>query len=183
MHRSRHIQGIPGGKPHQRFVLSPIRFWGIIILILLFPLSMNWKLMVNGTVTEGTVVSRLKLPEPARRTSKWPFFPVVEYYAEGQRYEAEPPENVKYREGRKIRVLYHRDDPGRYMLLCFSGIFLDTEMAGAGIVLVLWLTFFWTYGRMGKPFSPETEGPEPSWKTKKKSSKNNRIFFPPARFL
>ncbi len=134
----------------RKFVLSPLKFWVITLLMLLFPLSMNWRLILHGEITTGIVAYSQSLPERVRQQQNVPYLPIVEYRVNGQVYEAQPPENVRYRIGKMIRVLYLPEKPSRYMLLSFSGIFLDFEVAWAGLVLLLWLSFFFSFGKIGK---------------------------------
>ncbi|HDR90109.1 MAG TPA: hypothetical protein ENN63_10865 [Bacteroidetes bacterium] len=138
-----------GGKTSRAFiVLTPFQFWGILALILLFPISMNWKLILQGEVTAGTVVPDRSLPGIIRQQTDIPVMQVVEYEVNGTLYEAAPPENVHYRPGRQIRVLYHPEKPDKYVLLCFSGIFLDLELAWTGLFLLFWLSFFFSFGKI-----------------------------------
>ena len=140
---------IPAGKRSRALmVLTPFQFWCILVLILLFPVSMNWKLILQGEVATGTVVPDRSLPEILRQQTDIPVMQVVEYEVNGTVYEAAPPENVRYKPGRKIRVLYHPKDPEKYVLLCFSGIFLDFKIAWTGLFLLLWMAFFFSFGKI-----------------------------------
>ena len=150
------------------YSISKWAFYGICILIVALPVSRQWKLLVNGSRTTGTVTDFAPVPR------KTPDGKAIIYYASkiefmaGDRiYLAYGPRDYEYDSGRTLSILYDPENPSNCCVLTFSGFYLNNYMALPLILLVLWAAFYLSFNKYVK----QSPG-----KPAKRSGDNTGIF-------
>jgi hypothetical protein len=123
------------------FKISKLKFYVILILILLIPVSKKYRLLLFGIRADGIAVGygdgNLKTNIPGNSDYTW-----FRFQTEKGSYEIRGPENVIYKPGEKARVIYNKSDPNKCMILSFSYLYSSPNAMIPGIILLLWIAFY-----------------------------------------
>ena len=121
--------------------ISRTKFWLIVLIILLLPFSKNWRLLLFGISTYGEVLYHREIS----LTKGYYTYSIIEFIANEQKFQIRGPANVIYPVGKKIKIKYDKSEPTNYITLNLSTIYLGNQMIIPGILLILWLAFYWSF--------------------------------------
>lgn len=133
-----------------------------IIFIILAKIIESKKRKVCTSETEGVVLDNEYTPLRKRETrNEGPYAPVLQYYANGQKYERVGQKGViKYKIGKTVRIKYDPDNPSNFYMvdavkynllnfLCIGFVIFVASAILAGFVilkfLAVWLCYVWIY--------------------------------------
>jgi hypothetical protein len=144
--------------------ISKLQFYGIIFLLLLLPLSSEWKQMVFGKKTTGKVVGyytaagfRSLSPANAKQS-------IFEYLTNNGTITTTGPDYVFYPMNREITIFYNTERPDDCLLFTFSGIFLQPAAIVPGVLIILWIALYTTINRpKPKPIARRSSRMEKYW--------------------
>ena len=131
------------------FKISKLKFYVILFLILLFPVSKKYRLLLFGIRTEGIAVGygdwemRSTIPGNYEYT-------LFHFQTEKGSFEIRGPENVIYEPGEKARVIYNKRNPNKCMILSFAYLYSSPNALIPGIILVLWIAFYTSFTKPEK---------------------------------
>ena len=131
--------------------ISQWTFLGICLLILSLPLSRHWRLFLKGEKATGTVTQFTMIVHEDMAGVKdiW-YVSEVLFEANGITHKAYGPEDLEYKQGRTIPVIYHPADPSRYCLLTFSGLYLNNYMILPVVLFIVWTAFYLSFNSYSK---------------------------------
>ena len=133
------------------YSISNWAFYGICILIILLPVSLHWKLLVNGSVATGTVGNYTRLiREIGKGNGVIEYASAVSYTVEGIEFTAYGPRNYEYDTGRTLKVVYDPENPGDNCIISFSGFYLTNYSALPLVLLTVWYAFYLSFNRYSK---------------------------------
>jgi len=122
--------------------IPPLLFWVIFLLVLLLPLSREWKLLIWGQSAGGTVAESYERVDLRAGRKHWvEELPVVEFRVGDQLYKAYGRSNHHYEAGRRLTVRYDARDPSVNSIMSFQHFYLRPYSALMIILLVLWAAF------------------------------------------
>jgi hypothetical protein len=113
-------------------------FWTILILILLLPFSIHWKLFLFGGKTEGKVVHFKSISGYKQGGS----YPVIEFKAEDKTIDVLGPDNYPYPIGKTMIIFYNRQNPTDYIPLNIPAIYLGKFVLFPGVLLLMWVALY-----------------------------------------
>jgi hypothetical protein len=124
--------------------ISRFQFFLISVLILLLPLSSNWKLFLFGEKTKGVVVGvRHNLARGSSSyTASLETVSVIRFSVGENYYEFYGPGEVIYHEGKEITVFYNPKNPEKFLMFNFAGIFLSSKVIIPGVLFLVWVAFY-----------------------------------------
>lgn len=133
------------------YVKKPV-FYMILVLIALLPLSKKADLLFFGKRTTGTVVDYGIIDSRNSLKFRGNFnVSMISYSVGGKDYLTAGPLNVVYDIGKKVTVIYDKDDPDHSSLLTFTSLYSGYGMILAGFVLLIWMAFYLTWGAKDLP--------------------------------
>lgn len=128
------------------YSISKGAFFGICLLILMLPLSRQWKLITGGVRSSGTVTQFVMIVhENFTGEKEIRYVSEVEFNTEGKTYKAHGPSGIEYREGRSIKLFYNPADPTKNCLLTFTGIYLNNYLVIPLVLLIVWAAFYLSF--------------------------------------
>jgi len=133
------------------YSISRWAFYGICILILVLPVSRQWKLLFRGETSRGVAgkyqvfVKAHEIGEDEIKHAS-----AVEFTVDGETYVTRGPANYQYREGRAIRVRFDPEDPGHNCLLTFTGLYLNDYSILPLFLLIVWGAFYLSFNNYRK---------------------------------
>lgn len=140
--------------------ISKWAFGGICLLILLLPVSRNWKLLIRGEHTRGTVTGYVWRMEEGADHSRYPVrASEIEFRVDGIRHIAFGPSNYEYEAGRQVPVFYHPENPELNCVGTFSGIYLSNYLALPLLLLIFWYAFYLSFNNYYKRTKKRGEKP------------------------
>lgn len=123
--------------------VSPKMFWFITLMILLLPVTMQYRLLLFGVYTKGQVVgvehvSTLGIVNigPDKYSIirfSTPDGTVVQFYG---------PENFEYPVGRELKVVYNPKNPKECSVFSIGAIYAGRKAIVPGILFLLWMAFY-----------------------------------------
>ncbi len=136
------------------FKISKLQFWAVTLLILLFPLSSKYKLILWGEKTQGAVVDHKKVG--FGRLSEYDTYSVIQFNADNRTIRMYGPENTKYELGDSITVYYNKNNPQNCMIFSFAYIYTGRSAIIPFVLLLLWIAFYTAFKdkQNVKPTSP-----------------------------
>ena len=129
------------------FKISELQFYAILFLILLIPVSKNYRLLIFGNRTEGIAVGYGEMGTVNPGSFDYTLF---EFQTEKGNFEIRGPENVIYKPGEKVRVIYNKRNPGKCMILSFTYLYASANAMISGILLLLWIAFYTSFAKPQK---------------------------------
>jgi hypothetical protein len=133
------------------YSISKWAFYLIFLLIILLPVSLQWKLLVNGSTAKGTVTNYTILAREVLKDQV-----IIEHASEvtfsvkDQEYHTYGPKNYEYDLGRMLKIRYNPEDPDNNCILSFTGIYLRNYTTLPLILLILWAAFYLSFNRYSK---------------------------------
>jgi hypothetical protein len=126
------------------FKITRLKFYGILFLILLIPVSKKYRLLLFGVRTDGIAIGYGD--EQVRLTMPGSFdYTLFQFQTGKGSFQIRGPENIYYEPGEKVRVLYNKNDPGKCMILSFSYLYSSPNAAVTGVLLLLWIAFYTSF--------------------------------------
>jgi len=123
--------------------ISKFQFYLITILFLLLPFSVQWRLLLFGIKTTGTVIGYDKGSALRSNLSESPGkYSIIRFEAAGRYYDFAAPEHIVYPIGKKITILYNRKKPKQFLMLNFTGLVLSNKMIIPFVAMILWFAFY-----------------------------------------
>ena len=128
------------------FKVSQLKFYVILFLILLIPISKKYRLLLFGIRTEGIAVG---YGEGEARTSAPANFDytLFQFHTEKGDFEIRGPENVMVELGEKARVIYNKRNPNMCMIFSFAYIYSTPNSLVPGFILILWIAFYSSFAK------------------------------------
>lgn len=126
------------------FKISKFKFYVILFLILLIPVSKKYRLFLFGIRTEGIAVgygeTRSKSGLPASFD-----YTLFRFDTQKGSFEIRGPENFIYKIGEKKKVIYDKRNPGKCIIPTFSYLYLTPNAVIPGLLLLLWIAFYTSF--------------------------------------
>jgi len=122
------------------FKISKLQFWAVTLLILLFPLSSKYKLIIWGEKTVGTVVDHKKVG--FGRLSEYDTYSVIQFNADSKTLRMYGPENTIYELGDSITVTTNKNNPQNCMIFSFTYIYTGRSAIIPFVLLLVWIAFY-----------------------------------------
>lgn len=133
------------------YTISGWTFAVVCLLILALPLSRKWKLIIRGEKAGGVVSAyRPVVKEHADDSKTLDYASEVLFRAGDSTYVARGPESIRYKQGRRVTVLYDPEDPGRNSILTFSALYLSDYSALPLVLLILWGAFYLSFNNYSR---------------------------------
>ena len=140
--------------------ISKWAFGGICLLIVLLPVSRNWKLLIRGERTRGTVTQYVWRFEEGADHSRYPVrASEIEFRVDGIRHITFGPSNYEYEAGRQVPVFYNPQNPELNCVGTFSGIYLNNYLALPLLLLIFWYAFYLSFNNYRKREKKKRERP------------------------
>ena len=137
------------------YSISKPAFWGILLLILLLPLSRHWELLFGGARTTGTVGEFVPMIHESYMGEQILEHASEVFYTAGDSiYMTHGPMNHPLTYGKKVVVIYKRNHPSENCIVTFSALYLTNYSVLPIILLVVWLAFYLSYNRYRKKAKP-----------------------------
>ncbi len=131
------------------FKISKLKFYVILFLILLIPVSKKYRLLLFGIRTEGIAVGYGEWD--VRSTMRGNFdYTLFQFQTEKGIFEIRGPENVIYELGEKARVIYNKRNPNKCMILSFTYLYSSPNALIPGIIFLLWIAFYTSFTKPEK---------------------------------
>ncbi len=132
--------------------VSKVKFYIILVLILLLPISKKYKLLLFGVRTEGVVVDYAELIHLPVNYIDWHNCAIIRFKANNQTHYMRGPEDVMYEPGRKMKVIYDKKNPSKSMIPAFTYFYSIPNALIPGILLLLWIAFYTSFAPAGAAF-------------------------------
>ena len=132
--------------------VSKARFYFILILILLLPVSKKYKLLLFGERTEGVVVDYAEMIHLPVNYIDWHNCAIIRFDANKETHYMRGPEDVMYEPGRKMKVIYDRKNPSKSLIPTFTYFYSIPNALIPGILLLLWIAFYTSFAPAGVAF-------------------------------
>jgi hypothetical protein len=117
----------------------------ISLLFFLVPFSAQWRLLLFGEKTKGTVVRYVnRNSRELYTTDLYTRFSVIRFETPNRYYEITGPEDVIYPLGKTITLYYDKGNPEKIVLFSFTGLFFSNKMIVPGVLLLMWFAFYIT---------------------------------------
>ena len=135
----------------QVYNISKWAFYSICVLIVALPVSRQWKLLVNGSKTTGTVTDYIpvfrEIPDGMETID---YASKIEFIVADSTCLAYGPRDYEYKSGRTLRILYDPENPSNCCVLTFSGFYLNNYLVLPIVLLVLWAAFYLSFNKYVK---------------------------------
>lgn len=118
-------------------------FW-MLILIILLPLLMHAKLLIEGIKTDGEVVDYGSNTTKMGRGMGTSTYSVISFNAGDQVYYIKGANNVDIELGEKVKVIYSEDNPGNNAIYSLSYFYFSAGSVLPAFLLIIWISLFHT---------------------------------------
>ncbi len=144
-----------------RFYISKPYFYFILVLIILLPLSKKSHLLIYGKRTTGIVTEYGNIEGNAiNERFPGPYnVSIITFKVKGSAYMLEGPLNIYYDTGKKIKVVYDKENPRNNTLLTFTSLYSGYGFILAGFILMVWMAYYLTYGSFKRKASEHKNQP------------------------
>lgn len=132
--------------------VNKTKFYFILVLIVLLPVSKKYKLLLFGARTEGIVVDYADLIHLPVNYIDWHNCAIIRFDANNQTHYMRGPEDVMYEPGRKMKVIYNKKEPSRSMIPTFAYFYSMPNALIPGILLLLWIAFYTSFAPADSAF-------------------------------
>jgi hypothetical protein len=129
--------------------ISKLKFYGILFLILLIPVSKKYRLLLFGIRVEGIAVGYGEWEMRSNIPGNYEYT-LFQFQTEKGNFEIRGPENVIYELGEKARVIYNKKNPNKCMILSFAYLYSSPNALIPGIILLLWIAFYTSFTKPEK---------------------------------
>jgi hypothetical protein len=129
------------------FKISKLKFYVILFLILLIPVSKKYRLLIFGIRTKGIAVGYGEMRSTRPDNFDYTLF---QFHTDHGSFEIRGPENVIYELGEKARVIYSKRNPNKCMILSFAYLYSSPNAVIPGIILLLWIAFYTSFTKPEK---------------------------------
>ena len=127
-------------------------FWFILVLILLLPFTRNWKLLVFGDYTRGKVKEVKTTIDMIDKTfGGETSVSVIDYAVKGELYEVNGPIDLKLPEGKKLPIVYNKENPNEYLIINIRTIYLGKMVILPFVLFVIWISFYLSIRESNRP--------------------------------
>ncbi len=131
------------------FKISKLKFYVILFLILLIPVSKKYRLLIFGTWTEGIAVgygeNAIRPTAPVRFDHT-----LFRFDTEKGSFEIRGPENIIYKPGEKTKVIYDKRHPDKCMIFSLAYLYSAPNAIIPGVLLLLWIAFYTSFTKPEK---------------------------------
>ncbi len=121
----------------RRKTRSILKYLGGIMLILLLWSIFKIPFLLNSQITTGVVIDYKK--------SIGSVYSIVQYEINGHLYEHQGPENVLLDKGKQVSLRYDPRNPEKARFNNAGGLFIDTKLAIASLLILLWTALFFSF--------------------------------------
>lgn len=123
--------------------VTPKLFWFVTLMILLMPVTTQYRLLLFGNYTIGEVIGN----EYVRTLGMSAFgpdkYPVIQFStADGKVVQFYGPENFDYPVGSNLRVVYNPANPTECIVFSLGAIYTGRKAITPGILFLLWMAFY-----------------------------------------
>lgn len=126
--------------------ISGLRFTLITLLILSIPVYGNWKLLLSGSQTIGTV-TEIKKENTGTLLS---YFSIIEYRVDQKIYSLKGPENIEYPIGKTFSILYSPENPQNALVFSLRGIYFNRFTSISIVIFIFWMAFYLSFSPKSK---------------------------------
>lgn len=116
-------------------------FWLITLLIVLLPLSMQWRLIFWGERTTGKVVE-YRTEEQLHLVT---LYSVIRFEVGDSYYDVVGPADVKYPIGKTYTIFYKPGNPHKLIVWNFYDLFLQPKRVLPLVFLLIWVAFYFSF--------------------------------------
>jgi len=134
--------------------ISKLKFFVILFLILLIPVSKKYRLLLFGTRTEGIAVGYGESQGMSTLPTGYDYT-FFRFDTQTGSFEIRGPENVIYELGDKARVIYDKRDPNKCIIFSFDYLYSSPNAMLPGVLLLFWIAFYTSFvipGRSQKSY-------------------------------
>lgn len=123
--------------------VTPKLFWFVTLMILLLPVTTQYRLLLFGNYTAGEVVGEVYVRNFGISAFGPDKYPVIQFStADGKVIEFYGPENFDYPVGAILRVVYNPAKPTECMVFSLGAIYTGRKAIIPGILFLLWMAFY-----------------------------------------
>jgi hypothetical protein len=133
------------------YSISKWAFRAICLLIVILPVSRQWRLLSTGDKARGTVTEQVvRKKEILGKETEAGFASEIQFEVDGKIYQAYGPPNYEYTPGRSIMVFYDPELPSQNCIATFGGFYLNNYIVLPIILLVLWAAFYMSFNNYSR---------------------------------
>lgn len=125
--------------------VNKTKFYIILVLILLLPVSKKYKLLLFGARTEGVVVDYAELIHLPVNYVGWHNCAIIRFDSNNETHYMRGPEDVMYESGKEMKVIYDKKKPSKCMIPTFAYFYSMPNALLPGIFLLLWIAFYTSF--------------------------------------
>jgi len=116
-----------------------------LLIIIVTPVSQKWELFLFGERTTGEVIHHSAIQSGFYKYRGTYVHSIIEFKFEGQYFRMRGPENVKYKVGEQIDVIFNKNDPKDHIIPSFLYLYTGISVAIPGLLLLVWFSFYYTF--------------------------------------
>lgn len=127
-------------------------FYITIVLIMLLPISKQWKLLLFGTRTIGVAVDYQILNQRAdmQYNSSYAKTTIFQYNVGNKNYRILGPSNSVYELGEKHKIIYDKRRPSKSMIPTIAYMYSFHRIIIPMMVLLVWIAFYTSFTPPGR---------------------------------
>ena len=124
--------------------LTSKTFFIVLIMILLLPISKEWKLLIFGNKVDTKVINHRTFS--AKNRNSFPYdCSILEYTKNYETLNFIGPSGIVYPEGKEITVFYSKKNPEDYLVFNLAGLYLDKSRFLPYVLLLIWIAFYFSF--------------------------------------
>ncbi len=127
-------------------------FYITIVLIMLLPISKQWKLLMYGTRTTGVAVDYQILNQRAdmQYNSSYAKTTIFQYKVGNRNYRILGPSNSVYELGEERKIIYDKRRPSKSIIPTFAYLYSFPRIIIPLLVLLVWIAFYTSFTPPGR---------------------------------
>ncbi len=127
--------------------ISKNTFYITIVLIMLLPISKQWKLLMFGTRTTGVAVDYKILNQRAdmQYNSEYAKTTIFQYQVGNAAYRVLGPSNSVYELGEEHKIIYDKRRPSKSMIPTIAYMYSFHRIIIPMMVLLVWIAFYTSF--------------------------------------
>lgn len=124
--------------------ISKTQFYLITALFLMLPFSVNYRLLLFGSQTIGTVKGHRTEVSENIGLSTAAIQSTITFRANTKDISFSTPENINYPIGKEVKIFYRKKKPEKFIMFTFSGLVFNNKMIVPGVLFIMWFAFYFT---------------------------------------
>ncbi len=129
--------------------ISKLKFFIVLFLILLIPVSKEYRLLLFGTRTEGIAVGYGEIKGKSTLPTGF-YYTFFRFDAGSGNFEIRGPENAIYELGDKARVIYDKKDPNKSIIFSFAYLYSSPNAMIPGVLVLFWIALYTSFAKPGR---------------------------------